>query len=160
MNTAIKLLTITITIAIFALMGNTTKADEINDVLALVNAERAAAGLAPLTINPALNNAALRHAQDMAANGFFSHTGSDCSTPFVRIAEAGYGYSMSGENLASGFATAGDAVNAWMQSPGHRANIMQGGFTETGIVRYGDFWVQTFGTPGGSLGYYDANCMS
>ena len=88
----------------------------------------------------------------MATNDFFSHTGSDGSSPFDRIAAAGFTGSPQGENIAAGYASASATVDAWMTSEGHCRNIMDGAFVfmgggfrfEAGST-YGNYWVQTFG---------------
>lgn len=123
------------------------------EVLVLVNEERAAVGLAPLTQNATLAAQAEQYACEMVYYNFFDHvnpvTG---STLADRSADFGYEYQVIGENLAAGPRTPNDVVNAWMNSEGHRANILDVRFTELGVgVReggnYGLYWVQEFGTP-------------
>lgn len=104
-----------------------------NEVLALVNQERAANGLAAVTLNAQLNQAAQRHSFDMGCKFFLSHTGSDGSDPGARIDATGYYWLTWGENVAAGYSTAATVMNGWMNSPGHRANILNGSFTEMGI---------------------------
>jgi Cysteine-rich secretory protein family/IPT/TIG domain len=133
-------------------------AEEMADqVLQLVNEQRAANGLAPLVRNEALDRAALSHSQDMAAGNFMSHFGSDGSNPTQRIGAAGYTGSTWGENVAAWYPSAQAVMNAWMNSPGHRANILNPNFKEIGIAvvyradtgsRY--FWTQDFGARAGS----------
>ena len=130
----------------------------INQVLELTNAERAKAGLKPLTLNPQLAQAADGHSDSMAADDFFSHTGADGSSVGDRIQETGYQYSRAGENIAAGQRTAEEVVQGWMNSPGHRANILNADYTEIGIgyeylandtgsVNYNHYWTQVFGRP-------------
>jgi uncharacterized protein YkwD len=105
-------------------------------VLCLVNKERAAAGLGGLVDNGALTAAAQGHSADMVAQRFFSHTSADGRTVAQRIVAAGYTpYRSFGENIAwgSGGYTAESVVKGWMESPGHRANILGASFTESGV---------------------------
>ena len=133
----------------------------INRVLELTNIERAKAGLKPLTLNNRLAQAAQGHSDSMAADDFFSHTGADGSDIGDRIKDSGYKYSRAGENIAAGQQTAEGVVRGWMNSPGHRANILNPNFTEIGIgyeflendrgsVNYNHYWTQVFGTPSGN----------
>jgi len=106
------------------------------EVVRLVNEERATAGCDPLTVDARLQAAALGHSQDMALNDFFAHTGSDGSSVVDRVDDQGYDWSMLGENIAAGYATPAAAVEGWMNSDGHRANILNCDFTETGVGYY------------------------
>ena len=108
----------------------------------------------PLTLNVALERAALEHSQDMAAHNYMDHTGRDGSTPDDRITRTGYKWRIVGENLASGAMSAEEAVDGWLESPPHCANLMDGHFTQMGIAFAvnpktdgGAYWTQTFGTP-------------
>jgi uncharacterized protein YkwD len=142
---------------------STTSGNSLADqVVALVNAQRSQAGLKPVRLNPLLSAAAQTHSQDMALNDFFSHTGSDGSTADRRILTAGYNYSVIGENIAVGYATPADVVQAWMDSPEHRDNILHPmledigiGFyfldNDTGQTNYHYYWTQDFGRPLDSL---------
>ena len=132
----------------------------INQVVELTNQERAKAGLQPLTLNNQLTQAAQDHSDSMAVDDFFSHTGADGSSVGDRVRETGYNYSTAGENIAAGQRTAEDVVEGWMNSPGHRANILNPNYTEigvgyellendTGSVNYNRYWTQVFGTPQG-----------
>ncbi|GGV98718.1 hypothetical protein GCM10010230_22920 [Streptomyces narbonensis] len=123
---------------------------EAEEVVRLVNVERAAAGCKALTVDADLTEAAQEYTDDMAATGNFSHTGTDGSQPQDRIETAGYTWSRSGENIAKGQADAAAVMDAWMHSPGHRANILNCGFTEIGVgvsTDGGPWWTQDFGTP-------------
>ncbi|MFJ9928233.1 CAP domain-containing protein [Streptomyces misionensis] len=117
-------------------------------IVQLVNSERAQAGCQPLTLNPQLTEAAQQHSADMAAHQNMSHTGSDGSDPGTRITRAGYTWSAYGENVAYGYATADEVMAGWMNSPGHRANILNCGFREIGVglAQPGSYWTQDFGT--------------
>ncbi|MCU8592903.1 CAP domain-containing protein, partial [Streptomyces sp. A13(2022)] len=119
-------------------------------VLALVNEERADAGCAPVTANDRLTRAADDYSDVMASSGVMSHTGPDGSTMASRVEAAGYQWSTLGENIARGQADAASVMNSWMNSEGHRANILNCSFKELGVgVHFGDggpWWTQDFGT--------------
>ncbi len=125
--------------------------DSESAVLALVNKERAAAGCGPLAANAKLTAAARAYSDTMARSGVMSHTGPDGSTMTTRVEAAGYGWSRLGENIARGQSDADAVMKAWMNSPGHKANILNCAFREIGIgVHKGDggpWWTQNFGTP-------------
>lgn len=113
----------------------TVSSDQAGQVLALVNQARAAAGLGPLNLDGALNAAAQRHSADMAAHGFLGHTGSDGSDPGRRASEAGYGWSMIGENAAQRWDVSAQGVfEQWMGSSGHRDNILRAEYTDMGLA--------------------------
>ena len=132
-------------------------------VLALTNQARARARTCgwlrfppapPLSLAPALTRAARAHSRDMAAHDFFSHIGSDGSTPARRATRAGYRWSMVGENIASGVRTPREAVAGWLASPHHCANIMTAGFRQMGVAFAVNpanaqviDWTEDFGTP-------------
>jgi uncharacterized protein YkwD len=127
-------------------------------VFQLINVQRRNAGLQPLKNNPKLAAAAKNHSWDMATNDFISHTGSNNSTPFDRISATGYKYSLAAENVAAGQTTPEAVVNAWMNSPGHRANILNSDLREVGIgyyflsedtgnMNFQHYWTQDFGKP-------------
>ena len=108
----------------------------------------------PIKWNAALEKAASRHAADMAANSYFSHSGRDGSTPAQRVTRAGYRYLTTGENIAAGQRSPEEAVAGWIKSPGHCANLMNSAFTEMGVAvsvnatsKMGIYWVQHFGAP-------------
>ncbi|MGC0414089.1 uncharacterized protein YkwD [Streptomyces sp. SAI-195] len=119
-------------------------------VLALVNEERAAAGCSPVTANDRLTRAADDYSDVMASSGVMSHTGPDGSTMASRVEAAGYQWSTLGENIARGQGDAASVMDSWMNSPGHRANILNCSFKELGVgVHFGDggpWWTQDFGT--------------
>lgn len=104
--------------------------------LCLVNAERSARGLAPLADNAQLAAAAQRHADDMVARRYFSHTSADGRTFDQRIRTAGYGGGTLAENIAWGGGSLGTPrriVTGWMNSAGHRANILNAAFRDSGV---------------------------
>ena len=101
-----------------------------NEVLAIMNAERAAEGLAPLTADPVLTEYAMQRAAEV--NMFFSHTrpdGTDCFTVYGDE----YRYGAKAENIAFGQRNAQEVMDSWMNSPGHRANILDGNLSSVGI---------------------------
>lgn len=102
-------------------------------VLTLINKERAKAGCPALVAQPQMTEAAELHARDMAESNFFAHEGLDGSSPGDRMRAQGYGAGYWGENIAAGQKSAAEAVSGWMKSPGHRANILNCRYTETGI---------------------------
>jgi uncharacterized protein YkwD len=103
------------------------------EILRLVNVERQRVNAPPLVLNDKLTAAAQRHAQDMATSRRMSHTGSDGSTMRLRIDATQYNWSTIGENVAMGQPTAAAVMAAWMNSPGHRQNILNPAFTELGV---------------------------
>jgi uncharacterized protein YkwD len=132
-------------------------ADAQGDALALVN--KARAGCAALVVNPQLQAAAERHATAMAQQNFFSHTGADGSKMQGRIQAQGYNGRKLAENIAAGQPTAQDVVAGWLKSAGHKRNMLDCDFTETGLAlvdqpddkplagnaaAYRYYWVQVF----------------
>ncbi|MEV7611939.1 CAP domain-containing protein [Streptomyces sp. NPDC089799] len=117
------------------------------EVVALVNKERAKVGCPSLAVNAKLMTAAQNHSKDMAAHGNMSHTGSDGSDPGTRITRAGYLWSTYGENVAYGYATPQQVMTGWMNSPGHRQNILNCSFKEIGVglAQPNSYWTQDFG---------------
>ncbi|MGA5700283.1 CAP domain-containing protein [Peterkaempfera bronchialis] len=117
-------------------------------VLRLVNEERELAGCDPLTLNRRLSASARRHSGDMAFRRFMSHWGSDGSAPVDRIRRSGYRPAAWGENVAYGYRTPEEVMDAWMTSPSHRRNILDCDYEEMGLglAEPGDYWTQDFGT--------------
>ena len=119
------------------------------------NEERVVEHLNGLTVNDKLVLAAQLKADDMAAQGYFSHNSPDGKTPWYWFKQAGYDYAAAGENLAVNFSDSKDVTDAWMRSESHRANIMSGNYTEIGIAtargtykgKEAIFVVQEFGRP-------------
>ncbi|ASW53993.1 CAP domain-containing protein [Plantactinospora sp. KBS50] len=125
-------------------------ASEEQQVIALVNQERAKAGCGNLVADSALMTAARLHSQDQAAHNNMSHNGSDGSTFDQRINRAGYSGRTLGENVAYGYPTPAAVMDGWMNSEGHRANILNCSFKDigVGIARGSDkalYWTQDFG---------------
>lgn len=102
-------------------------------VTAFTNNQRSANGLAPLAWNAALGNSAWLKAQDMCAKGYWSHTAPDGVTGWTFMSRSGYAYTTASENLARGFSDDAATVASWMASPGHRANILNAAYTDTGV---------------------------
>ncbi|WFE96852.1 CAP domain-containing protein [Micromonospora sp. WMMD987] len=119
-------------------------------VVDLVNAERAKAGCAAVTVDEKLTLAAQRHSQDQADHKTMTHTGSDGSDAGQRLDRAGYSWRTYGENVAWNQPTPAAVMNAWMNSSGHRANILNCAFTEIGVGvanGNGPYWTQDFAAP-------------
>ena len=115
----------------------------------LTNQARVANGCAAVRVSGRLTTAARAHSIDMAKYGYFSHTGRDGSTFVTRAQKAGYANPV-GENIAWGYRTADETVTGWLNSPGHRANILNCAATTVGVgvARRGDgtpYWTQVFG---------------
>ena len=127
-----------------------TKSDFAAEVVRLVNVQRASAGLSPVTLNSGLCTVAKSHSEDMGSNGFMSHTGSNGSSPFDRIKAGGISYRAAGENVAAGQSSPEEVMNGWMQSEGHRSNILNPDFKEIGVgyyktdSGYRHYWTQCF----------------
>ncbi len=116
------------------------------EVVRLVNLERTKQGLSPLAQDWQLSRVARYKSQDMRDKGYFSHTSPTYGSPFDMMKSFGISYRTAGENIAKGYATPEAVVNAWMNSPGHRANILSRSFTHIGVgyVASGDYWTQMF----------------
>jgi len=115
-----------------AVLGYATNTN-LSGLIEGTNAQRATASLAALNINSKLNQAAQAKANDMAARNYWSHNTPEGNPPWVFFSQAGYEYNAAGENLAYGFDNSDATVEAWMNSPGHRANIMNTNYTEVGF---------------------------
>lgn len=115
-------------------------------VVALVNEQRAANGLAPLKLNEKLSDAARAKSQDMHDKHYFSHTSPTYGSPFDMLKTFGISYRAAGENIAMGYATPEAVMNAWMNSAGHKANILNSSYTQIGVgyVADGNYWTQEF----------------
>ncbi len=116
------------------------------EVVKLTNAERTKAGLSPLQTDDKLMAAAREKSPDMQSNNYFSHTSPTFGSPFDRMKALGITYKSAGENIAQGQRSPQEVVQAWMDSPGHRANILNGKFTHIGVgyVKSGNYWTQQF----------------
>lgn len=126
---------------------NGLTADE-QEIFNLVNAQRTAAGLVALSIDTEVQKVARDKAQDMVDNNYFSHTSPIYGSPFDMMKSYGIKYKAAGENIAGNSSNSG-AVNAWMNSEGHKANILSNNYNYTGIgvvssPKYGKIYVQMF----------------
>ncbi|MGP4076261.1 CAP domain-containing protein [Halobacillus sp. K22] len=123
------------------------------EVVDLVNEERAAEGLEPLEMFNRLSGLAVVKSQDMAEKNYFSHTSPTYGSPFEMMDEFDFTYWAAGENIAAGQRTPEEVVEGWMNSEGHRANILNDQFTHIGVGyiedagRYGTYWTQLFMKP-------------
>ncbi|WP_238996747.1 CAP domain-containing protein [Paenibacillus pinistramenti] len=113
-------------------------------VIALVNQERAKQNLKPLTEDTALSNMALVKAKDMSQNNYFDHTSPTYGSPFDMMKKFNISFSYAGENIAKGQKTPQEVMTAWMNSAGHRANILNANYTVIGVAYYNGYWVQEF----------------
>jgi len=132
--------------------GGGGAAGVLGEVVDRTNAERTRRGLRPLTVDTRLAAAAQAHSADMVQRGFFAHESPDGRQVWDRAVAAGYAYRKVAENIAAGQRSAEEVVRGWMESPGHRANILDGDLTQIGVGRaeggsYGVYWTQVFGTP-------------
>ena len=126
-------------------LDSTVRAFE-QEVVRLVNEQRAQYGLKPLTENWELSRVARYKSQDMVDNRYFSHTSPTYGSPFQMIRAFGLSFRTAGENIAYGQRTPQAVVNAWMNSSGHRANILNASYTQIGVgyVASGNYWTQMF----------------
>ena len=120
-------------------------------VFTLTNTQRIAAGCPALVWNDTLAAVARAHSADMAANNYFDHNSQAGLTPAQRVLAAGYSYTYTAENIAAGQPTAQDVLTSWMNSAGHKANIVNCDLHELGVGfatggGYGTYWTQDFGT--------------
>ena len=117
-----------------------------NEVIRLVNEIRVKNGLNSLTVNWELSRVARYKSQDMKDNNYFSHTSPVYGSPFAMIKNFGISYKSAAENIAKGQSTPQAVVNAWMNSSGHRANILNASYIKIGVgyVASGNYWTQMF----------------
>jgi uncharacterized protein YkwD len=115
----------------FPLLASEITADS---VLAAMNVSRAQNGLEPLHFDSRLIAAAQDRIRDMEDLGYWAHESPDGRSPFVWLKSRGYEFQFAGENLATGFETTEVLVEGWMESPGHRANILSGDYSDCGIA--------------------------
>lgn len=116
------------------------------EVVQLTNAEREKQGLAPLEIDEALSKVALEKSKDMAGKGYFDHNSPTYGSPFDMMKSFDINYQSAGENIAKGQQTPEEVVDGWMNSEGHRENILSGDFTHIGVgyEENGNHWTQMF----------------
>lgn len=130
--------------------GNGDVSEDAAEVVRLANVEREAAGCAALSIDDKLMTAAQRHSQDQADNKKMTHTGSNGSSLGDRVKAVGYQFGTAGENVAWNQQSPAAVMKAWMNSPGHKANILNCSFTEIGVgiaSSNGPYWTQVFAAP-------------
>ncbi|WOA64771.1 CAP domain-containing protein [Bacillus mycoides] len=115
-------------------------------VVELTNAERTKQGLSALQIDTELSKVARIKSEDMQKNNYFDHNSPTYGSPFDMMKKFGISYKSAGENIAQGQRTPEEVVQAWMNSAGHRANILNSGFTHIGVgyVESGNYWTQQF----------------
>lgn len=120
-----------------------------NEVVRLVNVQRANYGLKALSVNAAITKTATLKSQDMAAKGYFDHTSPTYGSPFDMMKQFGISYRSAGENIAYGQTSPAQVMDGWMNSPGHRANILNSSYTQigVGVARNANgtyYWTQHF----------------
>jgi len=124
--------------------SETSQSDFAAQVVKLVNAERAKAGLSALTSDALLNKVAAAKVKDMSDNNYFDHQSPTYGSPFDMMKQFGVTYTAAGENIAKGQKTPQEVVTAWMNSDGHRKNILNANFTHIGVGYYNGYWAQEF----------------
>jgi uncharacterized protein YkwD len=128
------------------------------NVVVFTNQARQDHGCEPLSMDVRLQFAAENHSEDMALNDYFAHDSLDGRTPWDRIHNQGYEFSLAGENIAAGYSSPESVVDGWMRSPGHRANILNCDFVHIGVgyyylqndrgeINYNHYWTQVFASP-------------
>lgn len=132
--------------------GRTAEMTQAEAILKLVNQERAKAGVPALTLSDKLTQIAYTKAKDMADKNYFSHESPTYGSPFDMLKQFGVSFSYAGENIAAGQKTAEEVTNSWMNSSGHKANILNKNYTQLGVGfyrggQYGTEWVQLFIKP-------------
>lgn len=114
------------------------------EIVRLVNIERASAGLSPLLHRADIKSVAEKKAADLINSNYFSHTSPNYGTPFQMLKTFGISYKTAGENIAKGQKSPKEVMNSWMNSSGHRANILNGNYNGIGVGYYQGAWVQLF----------------
>lgn len=133
-------------LAIFFLAScQTALAIDASDLLARTNLERTSAGLSPLALDSKLTEAANIKAKDMVDNNYWSHISPQGISPTQLLRQVGYKFKIMGENLADGYDSADDVTEAWMNSPGHRRNLLNSKFCDVGFASIGKITVQMLG---------------
>ncbi|CAM2791046.1 CAP domain-containing protein [Paenibacillus sediminis] len=123
---------------------STSKSQFAAQVVTLVNKERSKQGLKPLTVDTKLAGMAYDKAVDMYKNNYFDHNSPTYGSPFDMMKKYGIKFSYAGENIAKGQQSPQQVMDAWMNSAGHRANILNSNFTKIGVAYYNGIWVQEF----------------
>ncbi len=149
-NAALESSAVTTRTVFLPILAKTTSPEA--QLIDLINAERVRRGLDALSVNPVLMQVAEAHSQDMVNRNFFDHINPDGQGPDGRLNEAGYAWSWCGENIGGGYATAQAMFTGWMNSTGHRDNMLFRDYTEIGIGyvtggHYGHYWTAVFATP-------------
>lgn len=108
--------------------------NKVAEIYEAVNEQRQSSSIEPLNYNEKLANAAQAKAEDMIEKAYWPHTSVDGREPWDFIKQSGYFYAVAGENLAKDFSSTSDMVQAWIESPTHRANILEDGYQDTGIA--------------------------
>ncbi|MNH81045.1 Cysteine-rich secretory protein family protein [compost metagenome] len=124
--------------------AGTTQSAYADQVVSLVNQERAKVGAKPLAADKALAAMALDKAKDMYSKGYFDHTSPTYGSPFDMMNSYGIHYTYAGENIAKGQKNPAEVMTAWMNSPGHKQNILSPNYTKIGVAYYNGEWVQEF----------------
>jgi uncharacterized YkwD family protein/spore coat assembly protein SafA len=124
--------------------SKTTTSTYANQVVNLVNQERAKAGLKPLASDSSLSAMALDKAKDMYSNHYFDHTSPTYGSPFDMMKTYGIQFTYAGENIAMGQRSPQEVMTAWMNSAGHRQNILSPNYNKIGVSYYNGEWVQEF----------------
>ena len=120
---------------------------EVVSFVKLMNAHRVSRGLPALVWDSRAAAVAQAHSRDMFNRNYFSHTSQDGRTTWDRLAAGGVAYSEAGENIAWGQRTGRAVLTAWLDSPGHRANIQRGSYTRHGVGKVGTYWTHVFIRP-------------
>ncbi|BAZ45225.1 SCP-like extracellular [Chondrocystis sp. NIES-4102] len=128
-------------------LANCQVSSTAKEVIDLTNKIRTEHGLNRLKTNCKLSQAAQAHTLDMISMGEISHTGSDGSSLATRAEKAEYSYLNLGENVAQGQTSPTEVLNSWINSDGHRENILNPSFTEIGVGYEDNYWTQVFGRP-------------
>ncbi|TCM98061.1 putative YkwD family protein [Paenibacillus sp. BK033] len=124
--------------------GTVSQSEFASQVVTLVNKERANAGLKALTSDALLTKVATAKAQDMYQNNYFDHNSPTYGSPFDMMKSFGVTYNYAGENIAMGQKSPTEVMTAWMNSAGHRANILNANYTKIGVAYVNGEWVQEF----------------
>lgn len=126
--------------------SNTTLNEFEQQVVDLTNQERAKNGLSALKVDTTLSKVAREKSRDMSANNYFDHNSPTYGSPFDMMKQYGVDYRSAGENIAMGQRSPQEVVDGWMNSPGHRANILNESYTHIGVgyISNGNYWTQEF----------------
>ncbi|MBX4190123.1 CAP domain-containing protein [Candidatus Parcubacteria bacterium] len=150
---------IPLSVSQFADIGTVVTPFDSREIVSQTNKARLAQNLIALKANTKLDLAAYEKMRDMIKNNYFAHVSPSGVTPWAWIKDSGYKYSYAGENLALGFTSAADTVKAWLNSPGHKANLLNSHYSEIGVATglasingiSGVLVVQTFGRPSATV---------